>query len=49
MIQIAITFVVLGLIEWKWSPRLEYVKESSVLLFFFTAKKGIRRRLIFKI
>jgi hypothetical protein len=45
MIQIAITFVVLGLIEWKWSPRLEYVKESSVLLFFFT-EKNIRKCLV---
>lgn len=40
---IAIILLVLGWVEIRFSPRLEYLKKSSVLLFFFTAKKGIRK------
>lgn len=49
MIKLAIILLILGWIEYRFSPRLEFVKESSVLLFFFTAKKGVRKSVIFKL
>lgn len=47
---LAITlFSLLGFIETLFKPRLAYVKESSVLVFYYFARKNVRKRIVFKI
>ena len=41
-------FIAVLFIEWKFSPRVEYLEKESLLILFFTAE-NTRKRLIFKI
>jgi len=45
---IIVLFIVIILTEKLYSPRLEYIEESSVLILFYGAK-NTRKRKIFKI
>lgn len=36
-------------VEYRFSPRMEYLKESSVLVFYYFARKNMRKRIIFKL
>jgi len=47
-------FIAVLFIEWKFSPRVEYLEKESLLILFFTANTrheclNTRKRLIFKI
>jgi hypothetical protein len=46
-----IVFIILICIlaEYRFSPRLDYLKEDSVLMFFYSAKKGERKSIIIKL
>jgi len=49
MILFIILFSLLGVVEVLFKPRMEFIEESSVLVFYYFAAKNIRKRVVFKI
>lgn len=47
--MIVFLFMVCIAVEYRFSPRFDYLKEDSVLMFFYSAKRGERKSIIFKL
>lgn len=48
MITLLILFILTLLVEKIWSPRVDYIEESSILILFWRGK-NTRKRKIFKL